>query len=420
MSSETWTPYQYNTNTDLDWEINRYLTNNETFTTKIEKKKYQINKKERLILEKILNKNNLEDIATKTSRKNLLKLKSEIIVSSATVTIRKYINDILNLQDKKTSHNNQETYLKNSNSNLVNKIKEYLNNSKSFKQYSINKAERIELEKLINSMTFWEITEEIPNELLIKLSKEIHPSQALKKKIDNAIYNNLPSESIENANISINKYFNKSQKWKILKWLIEKHSSISIDKMNNYVNNASKQFDVPVKFIMAIIIWESDVWKKKNPFKVNSKWIWQFISKTFPALYSKVKWIWKRWITEWKNRRRTSQWDVLAYFNRTHNTKYAQNLKNIWLSKLSNRYNPEKSILAIGAYLKYISIVKNLNFSQSLAKYNTGPFTAVTWSAHFKTNPAIKREFDIMFGKNAKKTSDRVYSAAENYYNNFV
>ena len=111
---------------------------------------------------------------------------------------------------------------------------------------------------------------------------------------------------------------------------------------------------------------------------------------------------------------------MLAYFNKTLHKKYFNNLKSLWINKLSDRYNPEKSIWAIAAYLKYISLVKKIDLSSSLAKYNIWPFWTIWSQKHLNNNPAINQEFYKMYWRGTKITERRVYLAAKQYYNKFI
>jgi len=148
---EKWTNYEYNDNTDLDWEINRYLKNSEKFTKK-DGTIFKINKIERKNLEKILNNNigNEKEIAKNTSKENLEKLKSEMIISSATKNLRERINNIINIKEWKESINT-----KNYNSVLW-------WNKKEYKPGISEKKAELEFRR-----TYWELSNQISEQIWI-------------------------------------------------------------------------------------------------------------------------------------------------------------------------------------------------------------------------------------------------------------
>lgn len=79
---------KYNTNADLDWEINRVLRN------------WKISRTERMIFEEILRKNTDDrKIAKLTSKRNLNRLKSSMVISSNTRYVRNRITHILSLKN---------------------------------------------------------------------------------------------------------------------------------------------------------------------------------------------------------------------------------------------------------------------------------------------------------------------------------
>jgi len=329
---EKWTNYEYNDNTDLDWEINRYLKNSETFTKK-DGTIFKINEIERKNLEKILNNNigNEKEIAKNTSKENLEKLKSKMIISSATKDLRERINHIIN-------------------------IKEWKENKIEYNKEYIGEKEIIEL-------------------------------------------------------------FNKTAKWKDYIKLIKEKSNIEIKEVLKYIMISSKNFDVPIRSIISIMVWESDISIKKSPFNVNNKWSWQFLPPTFVWLYSTIKWAWKKW------KRYTTQWDVLYYFKRNKYYKYYNNLKNIWITNLNDRINPKKSILAIWAYLKYISLVwkwVKWDFDKAVARYNIWPFWSIWSKRHLDNNPVIKEMYDKIFKEEKYPiTPEKVFIASKQYYKQY-
>jgi hypothetical protein len=214
--------------------------------------------------------------------------------------------------------------------------------------------------------------------------------------------------------------FNSTPEWKLFLKYIMRYSTVSVEKLVSLIYKSSQAFDISANRIVAVIIWETDLRiireYKRNPFEVNKKWVWQFVWKTFKELYSRVRWKIIRW---WKNK--AIRWNVLQYFEYRWKKKYAENLKNIWISKSTDRYDPEKSIMAIWAYLRYIMLAwKWIHWDESkaVARYNVWPNWKI--ADHMGTNPAINATFISIYWDKARKTEARVVLAAQQYYNKFA
>jgi len=218
-------------------------------------------------------------------------------------------------------------------------------------------------------------------------------------------------DDIEIWDNEVLKVFKKTRKWQLFLRLIKDYSPISVEKLSELILKSANTFDIPFDRVASVIIWEADVSIKKSPFKVNSKWVWQFLTQTFKDLYSKVKWDDGIAIT----------WNVLQYLKYKKYTKYANSVKAIWINSLSDRKDPEKSIMAIWAYLRYIMISWkwiNWNIHLAVARYNVWPNWSV--SNHFDNNPVIKEYFQKLYGKDAKITEDKMVHAAAEYYAQFT
>lgn len=235
-------------------------------------------------------------------------------------------------------------------------------------------------------------------------------------KITNLVKKN---ETKENLNFSndVLSVFNKTRKWKIFLDYITKYSEISIEKLAWLVIKSSKAFDIPQNRIVSVLVWEADISDKSNPFRANlnnnnraAKWVWQFLPNTFKDLYSKT--FWDKWVA--------IEWNVLQYFESKNEKKYAENLKNMQITNLNDRYNPEKSIMAIWAYLRYIMMIwkwVNWDVSMAVARFNLWPNWKI--SNHLQNNPAVAEVYEKMYWKE-KPTEKKVALAAKKYYSQYA
>ena len=250
------------------------------------------------------------------------------------------------------------------------------------------------------NLTWWKIT-------TIEESKDSKSTKKTDKK-----------EKISNDVLSV---FNKTEKWRIFLEYVKKYSEINIEKLASMVLKTSKAFDIPQNRIVSVIVWEADIANKSNPFKANisekwrwAKWVWQFLPETFKDLYSKVLWekVGKNNIAV--------EWNILQYFEAKWEKKYAENLKNIWINSQNDRYDPEKSIMAIWAYLRYIMMIwkwVNWDVSMAVARFNLKPNDKIT--NHLENNPAVAEVYKKKYWKD-KPTEKKVALAAKAYYWQFA
>lgn len=225
------------------------------------------------------------------------------------------------------------------------------------------------------------------------------------------------NKEISNTSKEVLSVFNKTRKGKIFLDYITKYSEISIEKLAWIIIKSSKAFDIPQNRIVSVLVWEADISDKSNPFKANlnnnnraAKWVWQFLPATFKDLYSKT--IWEKWVA--------IEWNVLQYFESQNEQKYADNLKNMQITNLNDRYNPEKSIMAIWAYLRYIMMIwkwVNWDVSMAVARFNLWPNWKI--SNHLENNPAVAEVYEKMYW-NQKPTEKKVALAAKKYYSQYA
>jgi len=211
--------------------------------------------------------------------------------------------------------------------------------------------------------------------------------------------------------------FNKTQKWRIFLEYVKKYSELNIEKLSNFILKASKAFDIPQNRIVSVIVWEADIANKSNPFKANmtekwrwAKWVWQFLPETFKDLYSKT--IWEKSVA--------IEWNILQYFESKWEKKYSKSVINMWISSQNDRYNPEKSIMAIWAYLRYIMMIwkwVNWDVSMAVARFNLWPNGKIT--NHLENNPAVAEVYEKMYW-NQKPTEKKVAQAAKKYYSQYA
>ncbi|NVP17657.1 peptidoglycan-binding protein [Candidatus Gracilibacteria bacterium] len=225
------------------------------------------------------------------------------------------------------------------------------------------------------------------------------------------------NKEISNTSKEVLSVFNKTRKGKIFLDYITKYSEISIEKLAGIIIKSSKAFDIPQNRIVSVLVGEADISDKSNPFKANlnnnnraAKGVGQFLPATFKDLYSKT--IWEKGVA--------IEGNVLQYFESQNEQKYADNLKNMQITNLNDRYNPEKSIMAIGAYLRYIMMIgKGVNgdVSMAVARFNLGPNGKI--SNHLQNNPAVAEVYEKMYGKE-KPTEKKVALAAKKYYSQYA
>lgn len=211
--------------------------------------------------------------------------------------------------------------------------------------------------------------------------------------------------------------FNKTEKWRFFLECLEKNSDVSFEKLMEYILKSANDYDIPYNILISVIIWESNLRIWDNPFLANknkknrwAKWIWQFLSRSFKDLYSKTKW--NKWIAV--------EWNILQYLNWKWLEKYSKNIKEIWINNLNDRYNPEKSILAIWAYLRYILITwkwVNWDIWKAIARFNLWPNWKVVW--HLDNNPAVEEKFVEMYWVNWIRSEQNVLLAAWKYYEQY-
>lgn len=228
-------------------------------------------------------------------------------------------------------------------------------------------------------------------------------------------------EKIEKLSDDVLSVFNKTEKWRIFLEYVKKYSEINIEKLSALVLKTSKEFDIPQNRIVSVIVWEADIAKKTNPFKANiaekwrwAKWVWQFLPETFKDLYSKVLWekVGKKNIAV--------EWNILQFFESKWEKKYSENLKNIWINNQNDRYDPEKSIMAIWAYLRYIMMIwkwVNWDVSMAVARFNLWPNGKII--NHLENNPAVAEVYKKKYWKD-KPTEKKVALAAKAYYWQFA
>ncbi|MDD3145623.1 MAG: peptidoglycan-binding protein [Candidatus Gracilibacteria bacterium] len=234
------------------------------------------------------------------------------------------------------------------------------------------------------------------------------------KKNGNKTQNKENNEKLPRDVISV---FNKTEKGRVFLDYVKKYSELNIEKLSALVLKTSKAFNIPQNRIVSVIIGEADIANKSNPFKANmseksrlAKGVGQFLPETFKDLYSKT--IWEKGVAVEGN--------VLQYFEAKGEKKYSENLKNIGINNQNDRYNPEKSIMAIGAYLRYIMMIgKGVNgdVSMAVARYNVGPNGSI--ANHLENNPAVALVYKKKYG-NEKPTEKKVALAAKAYYSQFA
>lgn len=229
------------------------------------------------------------------------------------------------------------------------------------------------------------------------------------------------NKEISNTLKEVLSVFNKTRKWRIFLDYVLKYSEISMEKLALVILKSSKDFDIPQNRIVSVLVWEADISNKSNPFKANmleksrlAKWVWQFLPGTFKDLYSKV--VWKK---VGKNNIAV-KWNILQYFEVKWEKKYATNLENIWINDLNDRYNPEKSIMAIWAYLRYIMLAwkwVNWDVSIAVARFNLWP----NWNVanHLEQNPAVAEIYMDLYWK-TKPTEKKLLIAAKKYYSQYA
>ncbi|MDD3793748.1 MAG: peptidoglycan-binding protein [Candidatus Gracilibacteria bacterium] len=236
-------------------------------------------------------------------------------------------------------------------------------------------------------------------------------------KITNGIKKNKENKEIGNTPEEVLAVFNKTRKGKIFLDYVSKYSEISIEELAGTILRSSKAFDIPQNRIVSVLVGEADISDKSNPFKANlennnraAKGVGQFLPDTFKDLYSKT--IWKKGVAVEGN--------ILQYFEAKGEKKYAESLKNIGINNQNDRYDPEKSIMAIGAYLRYIMMVgKGVNGdpSMAVARYNLGP-NGIRRD-HLKHNPAVAKFYRTEHG-DKEPTEGEVALAAKKYYSQYA